>query len=157
MSRPEINANAADEIAAIEGKIANIRKAIEEGLADANWANSRLREPIVEKRAVEPQTSEPSRVDAETVLTYIKNIQGLFQQAEPPECKRLLRKLVKGVKLLPERLEVEIAYEVPELVMNRVVAGDGFEPPTFGYEVRWALVTNGNQRHEWRSKSLLET
>jgi len=39
---------------------------------------------------------------------------------------------VKEVVLDPEELEVNINYRLPEAVMNGVVAGGGFEPPTFG-------------------------
>jgi hypothetical protein len=34
-----------------------------------------------------------------------------------------------------------------------LVAGEGFEPSTFGLCVRWALVINRNQRHEWQLKA----
>ncbi len=34
--------------------------------------------------------------------------------------------------LMPEDLEVSISYRLPEDIMNGLVAGDGFEPPTFG-------------------------
>ena len=33
---------------------------------------------------------------------------------------------------MPQDLEVSISYRLPEAVMNGLVAGDGFEPPTFG-------------------------
>ena len=43
------------------------------------------------------------------------------------------RGLVVGeVKLMPQDLEVSISYRLPEAIMNGLVAGDGFEPPTFG-------------------------
>ena len=37
-----------------------------------------------------------------------------------------------GGEILPTDLEVAITYRLPEAVMNGVVAGGGFEPPTFG-------------------------
>jgi hypothetical protein len=40
---------------------------------------------------------------------------------------------INGVEPEPvEPLEVAIRYRLPESVMNGVVAGGGFEPPTFG-------------------------
>jgi hypothetical protein len=48
------------------------------------------------------------------------------------ERKEFLRTLVQEVKLMPEKLTVEIQYRVPQAVMNGLVAGGGFEPPTFG-------------------------
>ncbi len=48
------------------------------------------------------------------------------------EKKQLLRIWVQEIKLAPERREVELTYRVPEPVMNKVVAGAGFEPAAFG-------------------------
>jgi hypothetical protein len=36
------------------------------------------------------------------------------------------------VELMPEDLEVSIGYPLPKAIMKGLVAGDGFEPPTFG-------------------------
>jgi hypothetical protein len=43
-----------------------------------------------------------------------------------------IRTWVKELKQTPEGLEVEITYRVPELFFNKLVAGAGFEPATFG-------------------------
>jgi hypothetical protein len=40
--------------------------------------------------------------------------------------------LVGEVKLMPQDLEVSITYRLPEAIMNGLVAGEGFEPSTFG-------------------------
>jgi hypothetical protein len=48
------------------------------------------------------------------------------------ERKQLLRALVGEVRLMPPDLEVRISYQLPEAIMKGLVAGDGFEPPTFG-------------------------
>ena len=122
------------KIQEIESRITNIRQAIEQGLQDANWANSRLRELILEKEALEREVrrSTPPQIDVATAFAYRKNTAKLLQHGDITERKRLLRSLVENVKLLPDELEIEIAYRIPGDVMNSVVAGDGFEPPTFG-------------------------
>jgi hypothetical protein len=60
---------------------------------------------------------------------------------EPAERKRLLRTWVQEVKLAPERLEVEITYQIPEPVMNGVVAGAGF-------------VSEKKTRLSWRTREI---
>jgi hypothetical protein len=37
-----------------------------------------------------------------------------------------------GSEMMPQELEVSISYRLPEAIMNGLVAGGGFEPPTFG-------------------------
>ncbi len=46
--------------------------------------------------------------------------------------KRLVRLAVKEMKLAPDDLHVETTYKLPEPIMNTMVAGGGFEPPTSG-------------------------
>ena len=36
---------------------------------------------------------------------------------------------------MPQDLEVSISYRLPEAIMNGLVAGEGFEPSTFGLGV----------------------
>jgi hypothetical protein len=127
--------DAAERLAAFETKIENIRRAVEGGLNDADWTNARLRELMVERAALVPATSKtasPPQIEAEVVMEYRCQTEKLFKQGLPAERKRLLRAWVKEVVLEPENLEVSISYRLPEAVMNSVVAGGGFEPPTFG-------------------------
>jgi len=133
-SRAAVDSEAAQRIRTIDSKIANIRKAIEDGLTDANWANLRLRELLADKRTSEEHAlaGKAPQLDVATALAFRTDTKKLLEHGEPTERKRLLRTLVESVKLMPEKLEVEIAYRVPNWVMNSVVAGDGFEPPTFG-------------------------
>jgi DNA invertase Pin-like site-specific DNA recombinase len=128
--------DAKPRIAAIEKKITNIRRAIEEdGLNDVKWANSRLSELARERdeiaRAI-AATGAPPQIDTDTVMKYRRDVEKVFQQGDPGERKRLLRNWVQEVKLKPESLEVSISYRLPESVMNGLVAGEGFEPSTFG-------------------------
>ena len=48
------------------------------------------------------------------------------------EKKRLLAAWIDKIQLAPESLEVQIRYKIPEPVVDRVGAGEGFEPSTFG-------------------------
>ncbi len=114
------------KIQAVDTKIANIRRAVEEGLEDANWANVRLRELHAERTALAAAVTaigQPPRIGAETVLRYGRQTEKLFSQGEPAERKRLLRTWVQEITLVPEELEVKINYRVPESVMNALVAG----------------------------------
>lgn len=55
----------------IDAKIANIRKAVENGLPDGDWAFSRMRELAAEKEAICTQTlvfGEPPQIDAKTAV-----------------------------------------------------------------------------------------
>ena len=109
-------------------------RAIEEGLTDAQWANSRLRELSAERDAPTAALNAPGppQLDTETVMAYRRQTMKLMQSGQPAERKRLLRAWVQEIKLEPEKLEVKISYRLPEAVMNSVVAGAGFEPATFG-------------------------
>ncbi len=130
-----VDPHADQKIQAIDTKIGNIRRAVEEGLEDANWANVRLRELHAERKALAAAVTavgQPPRIDAEAVLRYGRQTEKLFSQGEPAERKRLLRTWVREITLVPEELEVKINYRVPESVMNGMVAGVGFEPTTFG-------------------------
>jgi len=123
------------KVRGIDHKIANIRRAIEDGLSDAGWANERLkalmaeRETLIASLAV---SGEPPQIDTKTALSYRRQTEKLLRHAEPAERKRLVRTWVEKAQLAPERLEVEITYRIPEPIMNNVVAGAGFEPATFG-------------------------
>jgi hypothetical protein len=122
------------EIAALETKIANVRKAIEEGLEDVPWANSRLRELSAERHALTSAVNAPGppQLDSATVMAYSHETAKLMESGQPAERKRLLRTWVQEVRLNPESLEVNISYRLPEAVMKGLVAGAGFEPATFG-------------------------
>jgi hypothetical protein len=56
----------------------------------------------------------------------------VFNEGSPAEKKRILRSWVHKTQLAPETLEVEINYQIPEPVVDRMGAGIGFEPMTFG-------------------------
>ena len=123
------------KLVAIDSKIANIRRAIEEGLHDADWANERLRELVAERKAltaVRTAVGSPPQIDVETALEYRRELGKLLGYGEPLERKRFLRTWIQEARLILESLEVEITFQIPGNIMEGVVAGVGFEPTTFG-------------------------
>ena len=76
----------------------------------------------------EPETAPeaPRSIDVEAVTGYCRNLCGLLEHASPRERKKLLRLVVEGIKLAPERQLVEINYRAPGHFVN-VVAGALFE------------------------------
>ena len=126
---------AGQRVKEIEAKIGNIRRAIEDGLADANWANTRLAQLLEEKQrlaATAAIQSAPPQIDAPTALALRQDAEKILSHGTNAEKKHLLRIWVDEIKLAPETLEVEISYKIPEPVVDSMGAGRGFEPLTFG-------------------------
>jgi hypothetical protein len=125
---------AAKRLEEIDAKVANIRKAVEEGLGDASWANGRLielkaeRDRIGNKGAVE---HEPPQIDSEAMLSFAKQTTHVLKHGSMPEKKRCVRDWVKEMKMAPEERMVHITYRIPEPFLNNMVAGAGFEPAIF--------------------------
>jgi hypothetical protein len=90
----------ADEgIAAIDRKIENIRRALEEGLNDASWANTRLRELNVERESLvraSRKAGGPPQLDVATAMDYRRQADKLFRHGGQAERKQLLRTLSWG-------------------------------------------------------------
>jgi hypothetical protein len=130
-SRP----NASEQIAAIDRKIEDIRRALQEGPNGASWANAGLRALHTEREsfvAASGKASGPPQIADATARDYRRPADKLFRQGGQAERKQLLRTLVGEVKLLHQDLEVSISYRRPEAMMKGLVAGEGFEPSTFG-------------------------
>ena len=126
---------AANKISEIDSKIANIRRAVESGLQDADWANARLRELKAEKEELSELSDKPAKppqIDAQTAMAYRSQVGKLLSQGKLADRKQLLRSWVEGIKLDPEGLQIEVSYRVAESVMNSEIAGAGFEPATSG-------------------------
>jgi hypothetical protein len=124
------NGTARKEVAEIESKIANIRRAVENGLEDASWANTRLRELVAEREALRFRldSPEPPQLDSQTVMAYRRQTEKLMASGQPAERKRLMRAWVHEIKLEPDDLAVRITYRLPEAVMKGVVAGARYGP-----------------------------
>jgi hypothetical protein len=109
----------------IDSKIANIRRAVEDGLSDAGWANERLGELLAERARIGEATARfgaAPQIDAKAALSYRADLGKVLVHGEMAERKKLVRAWVQEMKLAPERLEVEITYRLPEPVVNSVVA-----------------------------------
>jgi site-specific DNA recombinase len=134
------------KLAAIDVKIGRVRHAIEEGLEDAAWANERLQALAREREILQVQIdSAPEgqqvqnansfcpKVSVEQAMAMRRDVEKIFAaEGSIVEKKQLLRIWVQEMKLAPERREVVLTYRVPEPMMNKMVAGAGFEPATFG-------------------------
>jgi site-specific DNA recombinase len=122
------------EIEQTDARINNIRRAVEDGFADAAWANARLRELMAERERLTAAAldGQPPQLDSQTVMAYRRQTEKVMNSGQPAERKRLMRAWVQDIKLEPRSLEVKIRYRLPEAVMKGVVAGAGFEPATFG-------------------------
>ncbi|MBI2842386.1 MAG: recombinase zinc beta ribbon domain-containing protein [Armatimonadetes bacterium] len=127
--------NAAKRLGDIETKIGNIRQSIEDGLEDTTWANARLRELVKEQQSLSAlatvQENVP-QIDLQTAMAYRSDAARVIVQGTNAEKKRLLSAWIDKIELAPESLEVEIRYKIPEPVVDRMGAGEGFEPSTFG-------------------------
>jgi hypothetical protein len=109
----------------VERKIHNVRSAIEDGLADAAWANERLRELLVEKQQAEATralASDAPLLTTEQAIAFRRDTEALLATGRPAVLKKVVRSCVSGVKLAPEDLSVEIQYKIPEPVVHTLVA-----------------------------------
>jgi Recombinase/Recombinase zinc beta ribbon domain len=105
------NASARAEVEKIDCKIANIRRAVEDGLADGSWANTRLRDLLVKRGALNKSLhgSEPPQLDTGTVIAYRRQTEKVMASGYPADRKRFIRALVDDIKLDPDSLEVRIS------------------------------------------------
>ena len=127
--------NASRRLSEIDGKITNIRQSIEDGLADTAWANARLRELVKEQQSLSASATvqeNAPQIDLQTAMVHRADAARVIAQGTNAEKKRLLAAWIDKIELAPESLEVEIRYKIPEPVVDRVGAGEGFEPSTFG-------------------------
>jgi len=102
--------DAGERIAAIDRKIENIRRAVEEeGLNEANWANTRLQELPTERESLVTTSRKaigPPQSNVATAMDYRRQADKLLRQAGQAERKQLLRTRVGKVKPMPQDLEV---------------------------------------------------
>ena len=108
------------KIREIDTRIDNVRRAIEDRLQDAAWANERLGELATERRKLVQASSlaeEPPRIDTDTVRRCFRDLDHVVSHAEPPERKRFVRTLVQNVSLNPDRREITITYRLPDNFM----------------------------------------
>ena len=119
----------------IDGKIGHIRKAVEDGLSDAEWTNSRLKELMAERDRLSERTvstGSAPQIDAKTAMAYRRQAEKVLSVGSNAERKQFLKTWVDKITIAPEELEVEITYKLPEPLVLSMGAGRGFEPLTFG-------------------------
>jgi hypothetical protein len=121
-----IDPHAEAKMKSVTKKIENIRRAIEDGIHDAGWANSRLKELLEEKASLEAKTTpvtKPPKIDTGTVVKYLKDMQRVLKSGQLEELKNLVRLCVQKIRRAPEDRLVEITYRVPEPFVIDLVAG----------------------------------
>lgn len=126
---------ASQRLGEIEGKIANIRRSIEDGLVDTSWANARLGALIKEQQSLSATTvvqKKAPHIDLQAAMAYRRDSTRMMASGTNAEKKRMLSVWVDKIELAPETLDVEIRYKIPEPVVDSMGAGIGFEPMTFG-------------------------
>lgn len=103
----------------IDTKIANIQKAVENGMPDGDWAFSRMRELIAEREVLSEQVTvsgEAPQIDSKTAFAYRTQAEKIMMAGTFAEKKRLIRSCVDKITIAPDTLEVEIDYKLPEAI-----------------------------------------
>ena len=143
-------ARAQRALAEVDATIANVRKAIEQGLDDVGWANARLRD-LTSQRVVlaaqvvaTPDLIQPPKLDIPTVKKYRESFGDLLKQGTNGELRELVRCFVSSMTLAPADAiseetnepaahQIEIQFKaMPAQFVIGLGAGRGFEPLTFG-------------------------
>ena len=137
------------QLAEIEAKLSNIRKAIEDGLADVSWANNRLGELTLQRdglmlklSSVQTPVVKP-QLDIAAVKTFQNRFLEIRDHGEKRELKELLRLFVDSIEFDPEEIAAKqnepAAHKIkinvralPTQFVKALGAGVGFEPTTFG-------------------------
>ena len=125
-------AQVARRMVEVDGKIANLWQAIEDGLADVAGANARLATLQAEKARLEAQLgveqNGPPQVDGALLARYVTELPILIQEATNEEKRQLARSFVEEIGLNPDTREVEIEFKLPDNCANHVEAATGIEP-----------------------------
>lgn len=134
----------------IDGKICNLRQALENGLDDVAWANERLRELASRREELDrmisdtPVPADLPRLDLTAVQSYLKRFRNLIDTGTNREKRELVRCFVDSITLnpcdsSPDKSNEPAAHEItinfkamPAQFVTGMGAGGGFEPPAFG-------------------------
>ncbi len=112
---------AEQRIDAVDRKVANIRRAVADGLDDIAWANEELGKLTTQRAELEKATipaGKPPRVDSKAALSYRRNLDKAFAKSGPAVARLLVRECIDQMRLLPDALEVEIDYRLPSEAMK---------------------------------------
>ncbi len=136
-------------IVAIDEKIVNLRKAIEGGLDDVGWANTRMRELTLQREELSSKITpdlravELPRLDVAMVKAYRNNFDSVLPTGTNGEQREFIRGLVDSIVLVPaedaHKANEPAVHEIrlnlrtmPAMFVKGMGAGRGFEPLTFG-------------------------
>ena len=130
-----IDPSAPKKLKSIEGRIDNLMRSIEEGLAGTEYANSRIRQLMKEKAALEravPGDTNPPQIDRGQIHAYLQKLAEALKGGNMKESRELARRCVEGIELAPEGPNVTIKYKTPErpspALSQRVVARARYSP-----------------------------
>jgi len=119
----KVDAEAQRRLAEVDENIANLRQALESGLDDIEWANTRLRQLKAERAELAarnvPSVPPPAVpvLDTETVRAYQGRLNGLRQYATNRELREFMRTFVADISLtpatdLPEKQSEPTTHEI---------------------------------------------
>ncbi len=124
------DAQAKRKLQAVDAKIANIRRSIEDGLDDTKWANKRISQLTAQREGmanVVESTGEPPTLAVEEVMAYRRDLRRVLAKGTIKEQKQFIRSWVHEMTLDTKKLNIEVKYKVPEeMYMNCGLAGAGF-------------------------------
>jgi len=112
------------QLAGVEKRIENVRKAILDGLRDVEWANSQLdalnreREQLLARMRTQPRKIEPIQIDLAFLREYLRDLDKVLRKSKPEESKRIVSDMVESMTLDPDIREVVIQYRLPEHLLN---------------------------------------
>ena len=97
----------------VDRQIANVRRAILDGLEDVGWANAEMRK-LGERREELGQAAtavgKPPRIDAAAAAVYLQRLDQTLSKSGHAEAREMLRECVADVRLEPEELAVDVYY-----------------------------------------------
>ena len=116
--------HAEKHIADIDRKITHLRKLLEDGLDDVDYANSRLRDLRSERDTLSEALTKPGQplqVDSKKAMTTQKQLREVLQHGKPEEQKEIIRPWVDKITLFPESRELDFKYCIPAQITNHAI------------------------------------
>jgi hypothetical protein len=101
----------------VERRLANIYKAIRDGLCDTAWASARLQELLARREAL-AERSKPSKEALEAYLQQFRRAFSPSGQASMIEKRELLRASLDSAVLVAEDRRLEITCRLPTSVVG---------------------------------------
>ena len=123
----------------IDGKIGNLRTALEDGLCDAAWLNGRLQALAAQRADIVAECGgvvgpiQPPTVDGEALVAYLNDVNHALPQATNQEKRSVAGHLLDGMTLDPDRRQIEVRVKLPANALQRVEAAAGVEPANKGF------------------------